>query len=137
MKKWTQPLAKVEKFEANEYVAACWTVSCSIPAEDPNGYDPFRIGDTGNLHRAQYCGAADAFVVNVDDNGIPYGLTEIKAGSTGGKRALGSTIYTDGSFTSVRDISTVQIGETIYFATSNGGRTWHHHGTVVSSENHS
>lgn len=29
-KRWETPKAMVEEFEANEYVAACWTVACNV-----------------------------------------------------------------------------------------------------------
>ena len=29
-KRWETPKAMVEEFEANEYVAACWGVACSV-----------------------------------------------------------------------------------------------------------
>lgn len=33
---WTRPLAEVEQFMANEYVAACWKINCNVP--DGYGY---------------------------------------------------------------------------------------------------
>ncbi len=137
MKKWKKPEAKIELFEANEVIAACWSVSCAIPAESggTQGFDPFKQGDTGNLHRADHCGAADGFTFEFDENGTPTKLVHVKAGSTNNKTPLGCKIYTDSSFTVERPVSTVQAGELIYFTTVNG-RTWHHHGTVQSG-NHS
>lgn len=138
MKNWKKPEARIEVFEANDVIAACWSINCAIPAESGGvkGYDPFKPGDEGNLHRAEHCGSADGFAFVFDESGtVPKGLLHIKAGSTNNKTALPCTIYTDESFTVVRDISTVQAGELIYFTTVNG-RTWHHHGTVQAG-NHS
>ena len=139
MKTWTQPRAEVEKFVPNEYVAACWEVHCLVPYEVEGGYDAFNPGDTQNLHRAEHCGAEDGFVVETDDNGTPTGLYHVKAGSTNNTRDLPCTVYTDSTYTTPRDVSSIQQGETIYFTTVNG-RTWHHYGTVGytgSSVNHS
>ena len=30
MKSWVKPVTEVQKFEANEYVAACWGVGCDV-----------------------------------------------------------------------------------------------------------
>lgn len=135
MKTWIQPAAIVEKFVANEYVAACWSVSCQVPYESDRGWDPFKPGDTGNLHRKDHCGAEDGFEVITDENGNATDLIHVKAGSTNNTISLKTNIYWDESFTSERDISTVTPGETIYFTTVNGGRTWYHHGEVKA--NHS
>ena len=98
MKQWIQPLATVEKFIANEYVAACWTVSCEVPYETDKGYDPIVGEDMNNLHQKQFCGAEDAFKVETDKQGNPIELIEVKAGSTGGKRSLGTVIYDENAY---------------------------------------
>lgn len=137
MKTWEKPQATVEHFLANEYVAACWSVSCDVPYETDRGYDPIVTNNTSNLHQKKYCGAEDAFEVVTDEEGNPKELIEIskRAGSTGGTKSLGTVIYEDAAFSIKKDISTVQPGQLIYFTTSNGGRTWYHHGTVRA--NHS
>ena len=137
MKTWNKPQAKLELFQANEYVAACLTLSCSLPAENGGkaAYDPFRPGDNGNLHRPDHCGAADGFEFILDANGTPVGLSHVKAGSTNNTKPLACQFFTDSSYTVPRDISTIQAGDLIYWTTVNG-RTWHHHGTVRSG-NHS
>ena len=141
MKKWEQPKAEVQLFVANEYVAACWSVSCSIPYEEKyatgisgKGYDPFKLNDMNNLHQAAHCGAEDAFELELDEAGNPVKLWHVKAGSTNNQHDLECKIYTDSSYKVLRDIRSVSLGETIYFTTVNG-RTWHHHGTV--QQNHS
>lgn len=141
---WEQPLATVEYFMANEYVAACWKVRCEVPYEGPMyndnaAYDPIVENDINNLHRKDFCGADDAFEVVTDEQENPKELIEIakRAGSTGGTKSLGTEIYEDAAFSVKKSITTVQPGQTIYFTTSNGGRTWYHHGTVSGSGNHS
>lgn len=38
-KAWETPKALVEEFEANEYVAACYTLVCAIPGSSATGYN--------------------------------------------------------------------------------------------------
>ena len=48
MKSWVKPVTEVQKFEANEYVAACWGVGCDVNWS--NDYEK-RQGDYWNdLH---------------------------------------------------------------------------------------
>ena len=133
--KWEKPTAKLEKFVANEYIAGCMNIACDVPGEGE--YDPFDTAhkDRNNLHRAQFCGSASANLISTDDNGIPFALTHTKAGSTGG-RPLACAVFADASYTTPRDISTIQPGDFIYWTTVNG-KTWHHHGTVGPLTNHS
>lgn len=35
---WEMPRIMVQEFEANEYVAACWTVGCSVGSGNYGGY---------------------------------------------------------------------------------------------------
>lgn len=35
-RKWERPQTMVQKFEANEYVAACYTLVCAIPGKSPD-----------------------------------------------------------------------------------------------------
>lgn len=56
-------------------------------------------------------------------------MVEIKSGSTGG--TLGTKFYTDETFTKRRSISTIQVGERIYWTTENGSQVWHHTGITT------
>ena len=142
---WIQPLAVVQKFVANEYVAACWSVTCKAAYENlveyngkkDRGYDSFHIGDMNNLHQQSCCGAEDAFELVVDENGNAVELVEVKehTGSTGRTKPLGTVIYSDPEYTQKKDIKDVKVGDTIYFTTSNNNKTWHHYGEVKG--NHS
>ncbi len=128
-------ISNCKSFVANEYVAACWSVSCHVPYESDKGYDPIVKNDINNLHRKEFCGAPDAFKIETDSAGNPKELIEIKVGSTNGKKPLGTVIYSDPEFKIQKNISDVKVGETIYFTTKNG-RTWYHHGEVKAT-NHS
>lgn len=123
-KSWIQPMATVEKFVANEYVAACWTVVC----------DSTETERAGVSHRKQYCGADGHYQIELDANGTPISMTEIKTDNLGD---LPCTLYTDGTYKTVRNVSDVKSGEYIYWTTSKGDRTWHHHGPVNGTSNHS
>lgn len=51
MKKWTRPIANVQEFAANEYVAMCWKIKCNVPYGfgfyDRNGDGKYRKEDDG------------------------------------------------------------------------------------------
>ena len=138
MKKWTQPLATVEKFVANEYVAACWAISCQVPYENESGFDPFADGNKNLLHRKDHCGATDGFTVFTNENNVAYKIVQGKAGGSSRTADLSGNIYSDPEFTKkIDDISSVQIGQTIYIRSQNGNNMWHHHGVVRADSNHS
>ena len=125
------PTACAEEFMANEYVAACWGVECNTNwanrYERQHGY-----WDNGNVsHTSDHCGNSSNQVI-FDDNGDNIGDRMVETG-TDGLGNLACTIYNDQNYSSVRDVSTVQIGETIYWTTSSGNRTWHHCGTVTAT----
>ena len=94
MKTWVQPLAIVDKFVANEYVAACWTVSCQVPYEN-QGYDPFAPGNTNLLHRPDNCGATDGFTVFTNENNVAYKIVQGKAGGSSRTADLSGNICDD------------------------------------------
>lgn len=121
---WVQPMAVVQKFVANEYIAACWGVKCdSTEKESASVY-----------HRGEFCGTGDHYQIKLDDNNVPVSMTETKTDTLGD---LPCTIYTDASYTTRRDLSGIQAGDYIYWTTSAGNRTWHHHGSVSGLSNHS
>ena len=134
MKKvWSIPTAKVEKFVSNEYVAACWTVACDIPNRENSGIgtDAF---DGDVKHGIKECGQTSHQYIKLDENGNAVEMIET---NTQGMGNLQCTIYTDDSYTATRDISTVNADDYIYWTSSHDSRTWHHHGTVQGTSNHS
>lgn len=53
---------------------------------------------------------------------------------TDGLGNLACTIYWDPSYRQKRDVSTVKVGEVIYWTTQAAdGRTWNHRGTVFAT----
>ena len=130
-KRWESPKTEVQKFEANEYVAACWGVACDTGWA--NNYEKGN-GDywKGVTHDAAHCGNSSNQVI-FDDNNDKIGDRMIETG-TAGLGDLVCTIYTDGSYKTKRDVSSVQVGETIYWTTTaSDGREWNHRGTVYAT----
>lgn len=123
-KMWEQPKAVVQKFAANEYVAACWSVACKV-----TGYDA-----VGGNHRAQFCGNGTHYQIILDDNSTPISMIETQ---TDGMGNLACTLYTDDSYTSTRNIEDVEYNETLYWTTQFGDKTWRHEGTTTGTSNHS
>lgn len=123
-KMWEQPRAVVQKFAANEYVAACWSVKCSV-----TGYDA-----VGGNHRAQFCGDGTHYQIILDDNSTPVSMIETQTDNMGD---LPCTLYTDGSYSTLKNIQEVQYNETLYWTTQFGDKTWRHEGTTTGTSNHS
>ena len=130
-KTWAFPLVCVQQFEANEYVAACWGVGCSVSEANSieqslHNYDPNNL-----YHGADHCGLSGNQVIYDDNNdGTADRMVEV---GTDGLGTLNCTIYTDSSYSAPMDVSSVQTGQTIYWTTSAGNKTWHHVGTVFNT----
>ena len=130
-KTWAFPLVCVQQFEANEYVAACWGVGCSV-SEANSIEQSLRNYDPNNLyHGADHCGLSGNQVIYDDNNdGTADRMVEV---GTDGLGTLNCTIYTDSSYSTPMDVSSVSAGQTIYWTTSAGNKTWHHVGTVFDT----
>lgn len=132
MRSWVKPRTEVQKFEANEYVAACWGVGCDV--EWSNGYEMNHGNDywNGVTHDAAHCGnSANQVIKDYNNDKIADAMIET---GTDGLGDLNCIIYTDHSYNTIRDVSTVKIGETIYWTTTaDDGRTWNHKGTVFAT----
>lgn len=130
-KTWAFPLVCVQQFEANEYVAACWGVGCNT-AEANRIEKNLGIYQPGVLdHSSDHCGLSGNQVIYDDNNdGTADRMVEV---GTDGLGTLNCTIYTDSSYSTPMDVSSVQTGQTIYWTTSAGNKTWHHVGTVFNT----
>jgi len=72
-RKYAKPLIQIETFEANEYIAACWQMTCNVPKHkywphkrDSTGYAYQIEGESANYEVDGYgCGAT----YNVKTNG--------------------------------------------------------------------
>ena len=132
MRRWVKPRTEVQKFEANEYVAACWGVQCDVNWS--NDYEKQHGGDywKGVTHDAAHCGNSANQVIK-DNNNDKIADEMIETG-TDGLGDLACTVYTDDSYNTVREISTVKINDVIYWTTTaTDGRTWNHRGTVFGT----
>ena len=75
--------------------------------------------------------AADQVVKLVDENNNPIKMIET---GTAGLGDLTCTIFTDERYDTVRDVSTVEVGNIIFWTTTaSDGRTWNHKGTVFAT----
>ena len=136
-KVWACPKAAVTPFVANEYVAACWGVACQVMGGSQSGDDKKRP-DQGLGHNIKYCGQVDHQYIETNEAGVAVKMTEIKTRDSLHNVELPCTLFTDGSYTQHRDISTVRVGDYIYWQTSADTRTWSHEGQVVAgTSNHS
>ena len=130
-KTWAFPLVCVQQFEANEYVAACWGVGCSV--DEANRIEKnLGIYQPGVLdHSSDHCGLSGNQVIYDDNNdGTADRMVEV---GTDGLGTLNCTIYTDSSYSTQMGVSAVHTGQTIYWTTSAGNKTWHHVGTVFNT----
>lgn len=135
---WKTPHANLEKFVANEYVAACWAVVCTVPNDESfrsngNANDPGRLDAGGQNHRVRFCGNPNHYQIELDDNGVPVRMIETQTDKLGD---LPCTI-TESDFATVRDITTVKASDYLYWTTSSGSTTWRHEGAVTGTTNHS
>lgn len=132
MKKiWEAPQTWVQDFEANEYVAACWGVGCDTVWS--NNYEKGQGDyDNGVTHQTNHCGnSSNQVIFDYDDDGIGDRMIET---GTDGLGNLVCTIYADDNYKTVRDVSSVKVGETIYWTTrASDGRVWNHRGTVFAT----
>lgn len=131
-KMWVEPRVQVQEFIPNEYVAVCWGVACLTGTANKVEWDFYRNPlQAGVTHDEAYCGqTSHQWLVDSDNNNVAETMTEI---NTDGLGNLACTIYTDSSYKTVRDISTVRSGNYIYWTTSSGNRTWHHQGKVTDT----
>lgn len=127
-RKWETPRVLVQEFEPNEYVAVCWGVACSV--NEANGIEEDRQNTMGGeiVHRSEYCGNSLNQHIEANASGVATGMIET---GTDGLGNLTCTLYTDNTYRWRDNFSDVSIGDTIYWTTSAGNKTWHHVGTVV------
>lgn len=128
-KMWEEPSIQVQEFMPNEYVAVCWGVSCVTNIANKVEYQYYHNPvQSGVTHGDAYCGqTSHQWLVDSDNNNVAESMIEI---DTDGLGNLPCTIYTGPDYQKVRDISTVQSGNYIYWTTTSGNRTWHHQGMV-------
>ncbi len=69
MKSWVKPVTEVQKFEANEYVAACWGVGCDVSWS--NDYEKWQGDyDNGVTHSSAHCGNSSKLATPISNGGL-------------------------------------------------------------------
>lgn len=130
--KWEEPRILVQKFTPNEYVAACWGVGCDVnwsnEYEKTHGQDFWH----GVTHDRAHCGnSSNQVIFDYDEDGTADAMIET---GTAGLGDLTCTIFWDENYSQTRDVSSVQVGNTIYWTTTAAdGRTWNHKGSVYAT----
>lgn len=127
---WVTPRALVEEFEANEYVAACWGVGCNYTKA--NEYETSKGLISQVNHQSDHCGVnSNQVIMDYNDDNKADAMIET---GTDGLGDLVCTIYTNSDYNVTKDVSTVRVGDYIYWTTSaSDGRVWHHQGTVYAT----
>lgn len=130
------PVIKEEAFAADEYVAACWSVSCDYGntgkeyVEGPGVSHGMQASGTG-------CGYANNQWIKIDDNGN-VSMVEENTWNQGDLPCRITNYNWERDVT--LDASIVQKDMNIYWtthATDGTNRTWHHYGRVRGTNNHS
>lgn len=129
MREYIRPTMHGEIFAANEYVAACWGVSCDTDKSNDIEWsfypNPVKAEVT---HSPLYCGQrTHQAIFDYDNDGNADAMYEI---NTNGLSTLQCTRYTDSNYEHSTNFSGVEVGDVIYWTTSAGNKTWHHQGTV-------
>lgn len=130
MREYVTPRMTGETFASNEYISVCWGVACDVDWANKYEWDE---GDynRGVTHDNAHCGNSSNQVIRVDENNNPIEMIET---GTDGLGDLTCTIFTNQGYSKERDVSTVNIGDTIFWTTSaSDGRTWNHKGTVFAT----
>ena len=140
-KRWVEPRVQVEEFMPNEYVAACWGVSCSVDAANTVEMNWMVRGDfghwennyeNGQTHDAAHCGMqTNQWVIDNDGNGTVDRMIET---GTDGLGDLTCTLYTGPDYKTTASFSGVTTGSYIYRTTTSGNRTRHHQRNVIGTD---
>lgn len=134
---WSKPVAVVEQFMPNEYIAACWAIRCEVPHDDiiPAGQSSTAYDHAGNYHNTfpTTCGSTSSqYIRSTATKGI-YTITEVKVFSrlncTIYEGMDGNNNYTSAGSTTVA-LDDSDIGKKIFWTTNYLGGTYHHYGYV-------
>lgn len=145
-RKYEKPMAFVEAFVADEYVAACYSLSCKVGSHKVNpvtntvwpSNEYYRSGwgwafeeehassGTGN------CSDAASNYLTVSDAGTFISLEEWRSDLNNGKGK-----FLHGTRTGYKDLNKngkCDAGDYIAWNTTNGDRTWHHWGIAQTAD---
>lgn len=126
-KKWIKPIAQIQSFMPNEYVAVCWGVACNTSAA--NWWELIN-GNGLSHHQEDFCGNSDhQYLIDITGDGKADAMRELD--SPYGD--LDCTFYTDASYKNTVSISDINLseGQTIYWTTKGKLLTFHHQGQII------
>ena len=141
MREYVTPRMTGETFASNEYISVCWGVSCitnrANSIEENYYHRPLWPGgpeQAGVTHRPEFCGNSLNQHIEANSEGVATGMVET---GTDGLGNLTCTLYTNDHYNQTGNFADVDIGDTIYWTTSAGNKTWHHVGLVEGvDDNH-
>lgn len=137
-KMWEEPSIQVQEFMANEYVAACWAIACTygIQGGETGINNPkvrWEKADATHTMRSDGtgCGHEDNQFITENANGS-FSVMEI---NTQGLGNLNTRLTKNSNYSGLNSsIGDVDPGDTIYWTTSSGNRTWYHMGKVSTAD---
>ena len=140
-KMWEEPSIQVQEFMPNEYVAACWAIACTYGIQGGeaginNTNLPFWLHErTDATHTLRSdgtgCGHEDNQFITENANGS-FSVMEI---NTQGLGNLNTRLTKNSNYSGLSSsIGDVDPGDTIYWTTSSGNRTWYHMGTISTAD---
>ena len=134
MRSWVKPRTEVQKFEANEYVAACFKLACSVGSEGNIYGDRWKSPEKGDVSHSpkgtpQTCGDPSANRVITDDGGYFESIGEFNGEQGWIEGGLDYVLQMDGN-------STIDPDDVIYWHTYSNDRSrkWNHWGYVEQQD---
>lgn len=134
MRRWVKPRTEVQKFEANEYVAACFKLACSAGSEiNPHGphWDSPEEGNVSHSPKGtpKTCGDPSANRVITTDGGFFESVAENNGEQGWIEGGLDYVLQMDGN-------STIDPDDVIYWHTYSNDRSrkWNHWGYVEQQD---
>lgn len=129
-KTWVKPMTLVQKFEANEPVAAiqCVRIACDTEAAK------HQFWHQAGYHDTNTCGNPDKYVfADNNNNDLMDSMTELSNGFADPDHPC--TIYTDNSYETTTTLENFKIGDTVYWKTyqrGSWGTEYYHLGILQS-----
>lgn len=125
-KEYIKPFMVLEDFNADEYIAACWGVGCDT--SKANKIETSLKNNPVGGHQSRYCGQFSHQHIFTDSDGTPKYMQE----DDSPYGDLYCTLYTDSTYKTELDITSVKPGDTIYWITygTSTRSVYHHVGTV-------